>query len=829
LIGKLIPWALILFLSSRAQAGLTDFIDMGDKQTIAGDIVGAHDLRRPARVIAQGTEVSSRLRVERNKPITIELEELDARERHVRAYLILINDEKIALRTWRGCGAGPVHFFITAPPRDAETITLRIVGVSRLPTRIARIWAFADFERYFDASGMPVPYRIAPTLKLSNSFDADLAKLRQVKNSLGQHPNVKPAWTTWVPYAKLSDSRITQRIDNILHLAEVAKMPVQICFDTWWGSTPAGPDGRGGYWTDVQYQQVVYDATTRRMQLSIPNRWASVPWLTVNHPDLNAFKITRLKFALSELRLRLRRTDRANVLCINLDNEPVYWASGNAGLGAQELLADFNPRAIAAAKKDDIILDPTNGLDLSERHWLSNNLLRYNQLIATAAAEALGRDPTDTADPLSNNIYTQAMTAHPALQYPMLDEAFPLWETAAPLRARVGGEWNGDSLAEQQAILHQLPLGRCAAVNAECGDDVRNMQGVRIGYALGQRYFTPYNYPLDKMDAATANLHDLTQSLPDFVHEPTLLEHDFGGDAWKGILIAHDGIDIHKLGNKPALAAIPATRDKPGHLLYRLKPPSDKFESLAVELSGRAFDFAKENDAVAIVVTVDGEEAGRITRASDVNAVHRIDLTPFARGRDAIDVRISLDPAGVAMREWCSLWQVRFTTAWPAAVTGDLPPQDRSLSTLRRQNLLVSWRRDAELAIADHDVPAARDAYLRGEYALAYRLANEAAPATFPATSAIAPAPAPPDPLPDERVTGVICQLRQLTPYEMPAIMLDVDNRLRIIHLAAPLHLRDSTVTFRTTPLGEVPLKAGDRVTLRCLSDSGRVMELWTD
>jgi hypothetical protein len=29
-------------------------------------------------------------------------------------------------------------------------------------------------------------------------------------------------------------------------------------------------------------------------------------------------------------------------LAVNLDNEPVYWATGNAGLGSDILLADFN-------------------------------------------------------------------------------------------------------------------------------------------------------------------------------------------------------------------------------------------------------------------------------------------------------------------------------------------------------------------------------------------------------------------------------------------------------------------------------------------------------
>jgi hypothetical protein len=144
---------------------------------------------------------------------------------------------------------------------------------------------------------MAVPYHLAPTLRLSFSdLEGDRKKLQSIKQSFGEHPHARPAWTTWLGYANSSDHDIQRRLAYILRLAESEDLPVQICFDTWWGNTPNGSDGAGGFWSDVPYQQVVYNQSRRQLQLSIPNRWGNTPWLSVSNPRLNA-----LKFRASDL------------------------------------------------------------------------------------------------------------------------------------------------------------------------------------------------------------------------------------------------------------------------------------------------------------------------------------------------------------------------------------------------------------------------------------------------------------------------------------------------------------------------------------------------
>src|SRR5205823_14377550 len=110
---------------------------------------------------------------------------------------------------------------------------------------------------------------------------------------------------------------------------------------------------------------------------------------------LNAFKVQRLTSAASHLRGRT-----ANLLAINLDNEPVYWASGNAALGSDLLMADFNPATIEAAAHDGVLLDPGDGLSRGERLWLWKNLLHYNDMIGRAVRDALGCVRGGGSDPL---------------------------------------------------------------------------------------------------------------------------------------------------------------------------------------------------------------------------------------------------------------------------------------------------------------------------------------------------------------------------------------------------------------------------------------------
>ncbi len=807
--------------------------------TLAGDQVGENDMRRLARtLVGEGSQLSYRVRVEPEAVTLLELEEIYGRGHDVIAYQVLINNVPTAFRTWQGSGAGPVHYFVCVPPTGLQSVKVTLRNQGKAAWSLGRLWAWSDFQSFFTDSGMETPFYLAPTIALSwHDSAADLSKLSQIKSSLGTAIHAKPAWTTWLAYAGLSERQLQERINYVLRIAEESGMPVQLAFDTWWGNTPNGSDGQGGFWTDVQYQQVVYNATKHGYQLSVPNRWSSVPWLSVNHPALNAWKADRLRAATQYLSQSLRRLKAQGkpspILALNLDNEPVYWASGNAGLGSDLLLADFNSHTVEAARRDGVALDPANGLTIKERQWLSGNLLRYNSMIANAAAAGLGRDsslvnkagahPAD--DLLRNNLYTQAMVASGELQYPRLDSVYPFWETAAPAAARVGGEWNGDSPREYEAVSHQIALGRNAAVNAECGSDANRKEAVRPAYALAQRYLALYNYPIGKMDVAVSELSDLTQNVRTFLYEPVLREETYRDDAWKARVAAHGGLQQDLIGNTGAIALFPASSSAIGFLTYQIDAPQGTFaEGLSVELYGRAFVSHRKDPRVSIAVYVGSSPdpaamtlAGTMFDHGDINQPVRIDISHRVRGTKTVYVRLELDGRTLPpeVLSWCSLYQTRFTTPWPASITSAVLTQETSLAEARRRNLTVSWRRDAELAIAELAAqsqtqqpcltrpgalrPAgyeqqARQAYKRGAYAKSYSLANQGLCVLLPATFEVA-------------VSGALDPYAIHVETAVPVTCTVHACRREEIHLEAQSEA-PATVTFR---IGGLP--AGARYT----------------
>ncbi len=816
---------------NAAGVGLIDSIDIADaknerahafassgdvKREIVGALVGDHDTRHLSRTVrGEGSWLSFQLRVDPAATTTLEIEERNGRDRDVRGYTVLIDNRKTYLRTWQSNGAGPLHFFVQFPPTGRNRVTVKFLNASATPFSISRLWSFAAFNKYFGAAEMDVPYYLSPMLRLNvDDVEGDLARLNSIKTSLGESARARAAWGTWIPYASMSAVDAERLIDHALLLAQKSGLPVQLALDTWWASTPGGLDGKGGFWSDLDYQQVVYNATQKRYQLSIPNRWSSVPWLSLDNADLNAFKARRLRETVQYLAHRLAalraRDSVPLLLALSLDNEPVYWASGAAGLGSDLLWADFSAQTVAAAKKDGVSLDPRDGLSLTERHWLQRNMLAYQRLIAQTVSAALGNDATLVApqgaqtpqDLLRHNVYTQAWIADGDNQYPMQSSVFPLWESAAPAGARIGGEWNGDSLRENGVLQHMIALGRNAAVNAETGNKAEENAGVLPGYALGQRFYTPYNYPLDKMDVLTEKLRPAQTFVP-HLYLPTLRENNFRSEEWKKQVAAWEGLEAGLINAVEVVN--PASTKQPGFLLYRVEAPTSKtakqaFDALFLEFAGRAFVWQKQDESVQIRVLAGSSpdvatmrEIGRVFNFGDMNAVQRMDLSEIARGQKALWVRIELHAPGIpeTVRSWSSLYHVRFSTGWPAALTANLPAQDNALETVRAQNLLVSWRSDAEDALvqltqtlaADQSAPSAallqqaRARFERGEYAAAYHLANQGLSLHLPAEFWIAgKGPLGPYPLqlevtsngnthsPDE---GVSCRLLQCTPQSI--------------------------------------------------------------
>lgn len=316
-------------------------------------------------------------------------------------------------------------------------------------------------------------------------------------------------------------------------MAVRTRIPLRVLPQMHWAGLPSGvPDGAGGTFTDVPYQQITWDEADqvddeglkpllgerydRRYGLSVPNRWSNTPWLTFNHPRLNQYRRNRWQQAMTAwltVRDRMARWGLAHLFPPELSTgeETVYWAKGvddsaytavNGGKPRSALLADFNPFVVADALADRIILDPSNGLDRNERWWLHQNLSRWQQKIVDWTLEAVPPEPIRLAggaplyaeDLTRRNIYTEPY-AMPVFPMRGVNPLRPGLEAGYVREGRSGGEyWSGAMMLP--LLIKQRERGRIALPNLECtgADDGQLIACILAAYAHGARYSTLYNW-----------------------------------------------------------------------------------------------------------------------------------------------------------------------------------------------------------------------------------------------------------------------------------------------------------------------------------------------
>jgi hypothetical protein len=322
-------------------------------------------------------------------------------------------------------------------------------------------------------------------------------------------------------------------IARLVGLAEQANVPLRIAFQMHWAGAPIGvPDGAGGTFMDLPYQQITYDPADKLeapgvkallgdlyrpgFGLSVPNRWSNTAWLTMNHPRLNQLRRARLSDAVRawrDERLRLARAGRARLLPgeLSTGEETVYWAAdvddsaypaANGGAARTQLAADFNPFTAADAFRDGVTLDPRDGLSKVEKLWLHGNLARWQQTIVEWMTGALGSEPMQAADDetayagdlVRLNLYTEpyAMPLYPLKGVTRFQPGLELGYVEG---GRSGGEyWSGAQMLPW--LLKSRETGRTALPNLECtgaGDD-QVTACLAAAYGTGARFSTLYNW-----------------------------------------------------------------------------------------------------------------------------------------------------------------------------------------------------------------------------------------------------------------------------------------------------------------------------------------------
>ncbi len=549
--------AFLLFLPSAVQAGDPDLLDlaaMASARSRAAHQVrfthaevydrqfeeGALTLPLAGVRMAPGGTLHARMKTGDGRPHTFQLlltlatPPPDYGRRQ--CYRVKLNGVEVFQSAERDSGGGATRSVLFEVPglHRIVDVDLAAAAESEAPVTVVsfRWYETADDGVVRDAF-TSAKMELALLTSKGYGYFLDAQTIREINALQPQSPFLNPEIALVYNFCSRDSTENRKEIDRLAGLAEETGIPLRIAFQIHWGGVPVGvPDSGGVAWSDPPYQMVVYDPADQtddaglaallgdrydvRFGLSVPNVWSDTPWLTFNNARLNRFRRTRLNNVLAAwhaARERLRASGRENLLPpqISTGEETVYWAKGvedskytklNGGKPRSNLMADFNPSAVADALRDGVVLDPRDGLDRSERWWLHQNLAHWQQTLVDWMMSATPPDPVRirngkpefALDLVRRNVFTEPY-ALPL--YPMMDltHLHPGLEVGYVRDGRSGGEyWSGSQMLLW--LQKERERGRIALPNVECTvtDDAQLVACLRAGYAFGARFSTVYNW-----------------------------------------------------------------------------------------------------------------------------------------------------------------------------------------------------------------------------------------------------------------------------------------------------------------------------------------------
>ena len=470
----------------------------------------------------------------------------------------------------RDAGAGVARSLFL--PLSAEAAP-RLVEVAADPASEARVTVASIRLVEIGESATSRRMQVALVSSMGHGYEIDEAELRTLVRRTPAHRRLVPQAAVLYNFCTRDPAASRREIERLAGLAESARIPLRIAFQVHWGGTPKGiPDGAGGTFADVPYQQVTFDPADAvedpglralmgdrydvRFGLSVPNVWGDTPWLTFNHPRLNQFRRIRLTAALrawTDARDRLAAAGLAHLLPgeHSTGDETVYWAAGvddsrytglNGGRPRSRLAADFNPFVVADALRDGIDLDPRDGLNGRERFWLHLNLARQQQRLVDWMLEALPAEPIRPGsrtpyapDLVRRNLFTEPF-GMPVFPLKGVDPHRPGIELGCVLEGRPGAAWwSGAEMLPW--LLRQREWGRPALPNLECTgarNDSELAGALRAAYACGHRFAVLYNW--HRRGDIGAVLREFAASLD----RPAGIRREPGDGEWTGTAASWD-------------------------------------------------------------------------------------------------------------------------------------------------------------------------------------------------------------------------------------------------------------------------------------------------
>jgi hypothetical protein len=682
-----------------------------------------------------------------SKDLILEVQEIHTRRPKAFAYTVAVNGIDVYFRTYEEVGAGPNHYFIRIPAAAAaaqgEDLRITMTNAGASAFSVGRVWLYADFfgtsepqEQVYRPMALMGMVATAPGVGGPGRDFAPFGEYRDVN------------------FLNMPTKDVQQRIrDQLVRSAETGR-PVEILLNgTTWGGAPRGPDGQGGYFSDIRYSQMAYDLPSKSWSPAYPNMWSSTFWTSSYDPLLQTVMRQRFLAGLADL------TGTVDFLKAHGQvPRPVYTRELGPPLG------EVNAATMAAAAKDGVKLDPTDGLDQAERQWLHRTDVRLWQNYATWHAEAFQResvvvDRGEVRLPDEQAIDNQyAHTVFPSDHGPLKDRRYFGGQVGM-----VDGFWSsGEVFFDKFSMYDYVKAnGKLAHVNiwspfAKTPDLMRNLYDAGFLYAT----FIGDTAETTKVIRASDGCADLPALVPPH-HLPSTLEIMYNTQRTLGPadrIVGTDNLTIHSQSRECAdmasmsrLAVIDTA--KPGSITYRLDNGGEPFASgLSLQLDGRIAPGA--GNSIKVLLGETPESLGEVAKLTAeklpcpdhwelfMTSKTTVDLGERLKGKKAGVLRLVFQAQGAF--DAAFLMELKVAGQWRQG-TGHIASNPFTMREQRTLNLWIQDRVVAERLVARYRTLAGEDAIAtragrmlaEGRYRSVQRLLNGAISEVLPARYAL--------------------------------------------------------------------------------------------
>ncbi len=642
----------------------------------------------------------------------LELDEIHSQKGEAFSYKILVNEEPIYVRTMEPISDAICPCFIKMELKSGDAVTIQNNADTSI--RFAEIFLHKDLTHIKNIYLEPMEFGLCFPRFTYSVREKDLALMKQIKNDFSNLEHFTIAIGIEIKYMLSNDTQLKDQFEYIISLAEEVGVNLLFNFNTWWDGTPDGRDGKGGYFNDVEYQQVVYDPITGKKMLSIPNLWRNTPWYTMNHDHLNKVRKVRLKSTLDILgkTAATLRADKTNfpTFRIFIDNEPTYW-SEYAYTASPECGGDFNEYCIAAAKKDGIDLNPNGAVTEEQKEWLFHNLSTYMTDISKAYHEYSSLEYGIVTSEeiiygdhfLTENIFTHTMAYS---GYPFADGEHLRYETHVNPWTRLGVECHGHQ--DERVLSYMNSTGRFAQVNAErcCyTDSIFHRQF----YSHGAVCDIIFNFFYDSDKKSIRDLDKMTDLyVPDEEYgTPVMTYRSYDGKMTGGSIIRMENMEVAPLRERRILR--PKNLGK-GYVIFSIGTIGDFVHGGWVELTGlvrpangsitASVGFFTDNFYITVELLDRNTDYAEIPYKISLNKV----LSHSRNMSSEQPLYLRLDFESLFYDDWAqmnAIWKIRSVAAFEnSKIKKTLP---LTLEESRTLALMVSYRIDCRRLLKHYD------------------------------------------------------------------------------------------------------------------------------